>query len=126
MSDRSFSKLSKRRIVLFVFLLLIAVLSLGGVLLVAGERPPLPDALEALSSDDTVTVVLQPWLTFAPTENTPTTGFIFYPGGRIDPRGYAPLAPVPTQTNFKTAKRRFQADYRCRLRQPAPLADEVR
>ncbi len=91
MSERFFSKLSKRRVVLFVLLLLIAALTLGGVVLVSGERPPLPEALDALESDDAVTVVLQPWLTFAPAKNTPDTGFIFYPGGRIDPRGYAPL-----------------------------------
>jgi pimeloyl-ACP methyl ester carboxylesterase len=47
--------------------------------------------MEALASDALVQVELEPWLTFAPTQGTPDTGFIFYPGGRIDPRGYAPL-----------------------------------
>ena len=30
------------------------------------------------------------WLVFAPKQTTPTTGFIFYPGGLVDPRAYAP------------------------------------
>ncbi len=54
-------------------------------------RPPLPEAVRALESDNRVEVTKDPWLTFAPRQAPPTTGFIFYPGGRIDPRGYAPL-----------------------------------
>jgi dienelactone hydrolase len=56
-------------------------------------RPPLPEAIEALESDGLVTVSQQkPWLTFSPAKDLPTTGLIFYPGGRVDPRGYALLA----------------------------------
>ena len=44
-----------------------------------------------MTGDDLVQVTHEPWLTFSPTDSRPTTGFIFYPGGRIDPRGYAPL-----------------------------------
>jgi dienelactone hydrolase len=51
----------------------------------------LPEAIKALESDEWVTVSHDPWLTFAPTQVTPDTGFVFYPGGRVDPRGYAPL-----------------------------------
>lgn len=54
-------------------------------------RPPLDDALAALESDDQVQVEGQPWLIFQPEGTFPETGLIFYPGGRIDPRGYAPL-----------------------------------
>ena len=54
-------------------------------------RQPLPEAVKALQSDERVTVSFDPWLTFTPTQVTPNTGFVFYPGGRIDPRGYAPL-----------------------------------
>jgi len=32
-----------------------------------------------------------PWLTFTPKQDAADTGFIFYPGGRIDPRGYSNL-----------------------------------
>jgi pimeloyl-ACP methyl ester carboxylesterase len=91
MADRLLSKLTKRQIALLILLPLIAVLSFFGAQLLTNERPPLPDAIAALRSDDRVKVAQEPWLTFAPTEDTPDTGFIFYPGGRIDPQGYAPL-----------------------------------
>jgi len=45
----------------------------------------------ALESDELVRVTQDPWLTFEPAQYTPDTGLIFYPGGRIDPRGYATL-----------------------------------
>ena len=54
-------------------------------------RPPLPEAIAALESDDLVTVTHEPWLTFSPSQNMSNTGFIFYPGGRVDPRAYASL-----------------------------------
>ncbi len=54
-------------------------------------RPPLPEAEAALISDENVKVTLEPWITFTPTDPNVKIGFIFYPGGRIDPRGYASL-----------------------------------
>ena len=53
---------------------------------------PMPEALIALQSDSDVTVTTEPWLVFQPTDQVPTTGFIIYPGGRVDPRAYAPIA----------------------------------
>jgi pimeloyl-ACP methyl ester carboxylesterase len=53
---------------------------------------PMPEALAALSSDGEVQVETGPWLTFRPTGSQPDTGLIFYPGGRVDYRSYAPLA----------------------------------
>jgi hypothetical protein len=53
---------------------------------------PMPEALAALQSDNQVQVESGPWLTFRPTGSQPDTGLIFYPGGRVDYRSYAPLA----------------------------------
>lgn len=53
---------------------------------------PMPEAINAMQSDSQVTVSSDPWLVFQPTEQTPTKGLIVYPGGRVDPRAYAPLA----------------------------------
>ena len=55
-------------------------------------RPPAPARSgNAARSDDLVTVTDTPWLNFTPQQDWQETGFIFYPGGRIDPRGYSTL-----------------------------------
>jgi len=51
----------------------------------------MPEAVEALEGDELVSVTKEPWLTFSPAKDSPTTGLIFYPGGRVDPRAYAHL-----------------------------------
>ncbi len=73
--------------------LLLILLLLGGFVL-WGSTPlgPSDAALAASTSDDSVTVVRDRWITFQPTAVDPTTGLILYPGGRVDPRSYAPLA----------------------------------
>ncbi len=53
---------------------------------------PQPEALTAMQSTPQVTVQSDRWLTFSPTQETPQAGFIFYPGGLVDPRAYAPPA----------------------------------
>jgi pimeloyl-ACP methyl ester carboxylesterase len=53
---------------------------------------PMPEALAAMQTDSQVTVTSEPWLVFQPTDQIPTTGLIIYPGGRVDPRAYAPIA----------------------------------
>ena len=69
---------------------IIAVI-LWGIQWATYARPPLPEAIEALESDGRVQISNEPWLAFSPKRSTPITGFIFYPGGRVDPRGYASL-----------------------------------
>ncbi|MFC2046258.1 alpha/beta family hydrolase [Chloroflexota bacterium] len=91
MTDKPLPRPAKKQIGLLIVLLILAALIVVGVRWLTSERQPLPVALEALESDDLVRVTQEPWLTFAPAQGTPETGFIFYPGGRIDPRGYAPL-----------------------------------
>jgi acetyl esterase/lipase len=79
------------RILLWV-LGLLAILIGGFVLWGYTPAKPMPEALSALQSDAQVTVTDNAWLTFAPTGVQPDTGLIFYPGGRVEPRAYAPAA----------------------------------
>jgi dienelactone hydrolase len=51
---------------------------------------PMPEALSALQSDDQIAVDAAHWIVFRPAVQTPAVGFIFYPGGRVDFRSYAP------------------------------------
>lgn len=79
-------------------LLLIPVLLVGGFVVWAKSTPrPMPEAeaaLEAPADTDGVLVTTQDWLTFRPVSEDQelSTALIFYPGGRIDPRSYAPAA----------------------------------
>ena len=67
---------------------------LFGSFLVWAETPlgPMPEALAALESDAQVQVEQGEWYIFRPTGSTPDYGVIIYPGGRVDPRSYAPMA----------------------------------
>ena len=78
----------------FGLLLIVVGLGLGGLLWLTHERQLLPEFADTLKRDERVTVTQQPWLTFTPTGDSPNTGFIFYPGGRVVPQGYAPLMKV--------------------------------
>ena len=80
-----------RRWVVTALMVVIVGIVLWGLRWATYARPPLPKAVEALESDSLVDVTQESWLTFSPTQDAPTTGFIFYPGGRIDPQGYAIL-----------------------------------
>ena len=74
-------------------LLLLPVLLVAGFVIWASTGPaPMPEALAALDSDDQVMVEADPWLTFEPVGESSRTGLILYPGGRVDPRAYAPTA----------------------------------
>ncbi|MCE7986417.1 MAG: alpha/beta hydrolase [Caldilinea sp. CFX5] len=73
-------------------ILAVALLFIG--FLVWAGRPAMAttEALDALTTDEKVFVTTTPWLVFTPVTPTATTGLIFYPGGLVDPRAYAPAA----------------------------------
>ncbi|MBI9047085.1 MAG: alpha/beta hydrolase [Anaerolineaceae bacterium] len=87
----------------FWLILLVSILAIGllvGLNWATYARPPLSDALSAMESDALVVVSEEPWLTFSPAGGEPETGFIFYPGGRVDPQGYAPLMRGIASENY--------------------------
>lgn len=81
------------RALLSGFLALLLLGSGGFVLWASNPLPAMPEALAALQSDEQVDVRVEGnRLSFVPRSNSPNTAFIFYPGGRVDERAYAPLA----------------------------------
>ncbi|WP_201781142.1 alpha/beta hydrolase [Ornatilinea apprima] len=79
----------KKVLVIALGILLLAVVGF----VVWGSTPLGPDdaALAALQSDAQVTVSQMPGvIVFAPVGDFPTKGLVFYPGGRVDYRAYAP------------------------------------
>ena len=76
------------------------------------SHPPMPEALEAMESDISVTVEtveVAEWAegsnyyyVFKPKYTNPNIGFIFYPGGLVDPRAYAPPARAIAAKGYLT------------------------
>ena len=62
--------------------------------------PPMAEAVAALETDSKIQVTTEPWLVFTPQNVQPTTGLIFYPGGRVDPRAYAPMARAIAEQGY--------------------------
>jgi len=92
----------KRTKILLIAVLIVIIVVTGFV--VWAETPPTPmqEALNALQSDTKVTVISGQWLVFEPRATNYTVGFIFYPGGRVDYRSYAPYAHAIADEGFLT------------------------
>jgi hypothetical protein len=76
-----------------VGIILVLVVAFAGFVIWAETPPsPMPEAYDALKSDSSVMVSIGNWLVFTPVSSNVSTGFIIYPGGRVDFRSYAPAA----------------------------------
>ncbi|HSQ40129.1 MAG TPA: alpha/beta hydrolase [Anaerolineales bacterium] len=90
--------------VLLGLLAVVAVLALGFVIWASAAAKPTDAALRALESDKRVSVVRRDgFITFSPAGTSPTTGFIFYPGGRVDYRAYAPVLRMIAEQGYFVA-----------------------
>lgn len=90
----------RKKIVLSLIGIILAGFLVWGVQWATFARQPLPEAIAAGRSDNLVTVTDTPWLTFTPVKDSSDTGFIFYPGGRIDPRGYSTLMRAISEKGY--------------------------
>ena len=81
------------RIILIVAGITLLVSLVGFVAWGLTPLGPTEEALAAMESDSVVTVQDNgEFVSFTPTASVPITGFIFYPGGHVDYRSYAPIA----------------------------------
>ncbi|MDP2183651.1 MAG: alpha/beta hydrolase [Actinomycetota bacterium] len=88
------------RIALAIALLLVALVAVGAWWLLT-PLPPDERALSALASDDIVAVDESPELIeFSPVGEHSRVGIVFYPGARVDPRAYAPLARTIAERGY--------------------------
>jgi len=72
-----------------ILLAILLVIAVGGFVWLSDLADPMPEAEAALVSGPEVTVSTDGHLTFQPAAPA-STGFVFYPGGRVSPEAYAP------------------------------------
>ncbi|MGV8982516.1 alpha/beta hydrolase [Clostridium sp.] len=82
----------KKKKLLKLILFAIIILLIGySAFWVSSYSKPTQDALAVLNSNSTIDVIRDKFITFTPKYQKVTTGFIFYPGGKVAPEAYAPL-----------------------------------
>jgi len=86
-----------RYILAGLLVLLVAGLVVGTIYVIAANNrnAARPEAVAAMAGNEFVAVsepADEDWIVFSPTGQNPTTGFIIYPGGFVDPVAYAPVA----------------------------------
>ncbi len=88
-----------------LFGIFVAILLLVGGFTVWAYTPasPMPEAMAAMQSNSSVQITKDGWVTFSPINGEPDTGVIFYPGGRVDYRAYAPLMRELTTKGYLVA-----------------------
>jgi dienelactone hydrolase len=89
-----------RRFILLVFFILVLLGVTGFIAWANATNEPMAEAQAALLSDSLVIVEDGAWLVFRPATSTPTTGLVYYPGGRVDARAYAPMARALAQEGY--------------------------
>ncbi|MGL4912501.1 MAG: alpha/beta hydrolase [Romboutsia sp.] len=59
-------------------------------------------AMQALTSGDSVKVTtIDDYISFTPKNETPTKGFIFYPGAKVEPESYAPICREIAENGYE-------------------------
>ena len=92
------------------FVAVIVILIIGFTIWANNPAQPASAALQALQSDAQVTVTQQnDFIIFEPADSQPAIGFAFYPGGRVDPRAYAPLARTLAEAGILAGLERLEA-----------------
>ena len=90
--------------------ILLGIIAIGVLLVVVAgawwlqPQPLLPETAAAMQSTDAVTFSeTNGYLEYTPTGVTPTTGFIFYPGGKVEPAAYARSAQAIAEAGYLVA-----------------------
>lgn len=86
-----------------VYIIGLLIIMAGVFLSTLSPVGPLPEALPYLQSTSRVQVQTGSYTWFQPAQSAAKTGFIFYPGGRVDYRSYAPLCASLAEKGWPVA-----------------------
>ncbi len=91
-------KIFKR--VLIGFIAFIAVIMIGFSIWAYTPAKPMPQAFDSVKSAEVMTIGNGKTLVFTPVSGEAMTGLIFYPGGRVDYRAYAPMGEALAEKGY--------------------------
>lgn len=83
-------------------LLLALVLVISSIVYLSGSYRAMPEAIAAAASTDEVIFSDVRWLSLSPTGTGNDTGILFYPGGKVDPKAYLPMAQALAESGCET------------------------
>jgi pimeloyl-ACP methyl ester carboxylesterase len=89
-----------RRIAIVLIVIIALLVSAFVVWASTPAGPVMPEAEAALRDTPTVEVSQTPYLSFRPTQSTPTTGLILYPGGKVPSEAYAPYGQALAELGY--------------------------
>jgi hypothetical protein len=84
--------MKKKRLKLYIHLVLLILILGYGTYWVNDYYRPTEDAVPVFNSGKSMEISKDDFITIYPKEETITTGFIFYPGGKVAPEAYIPIA----------------------------------
>lgn len=94
-----------KRALKVLFIVLIAVVVLAGgfaIYTIETSYRASEEALEALEGSDYVSVENDKYISFSPKDNARSIGFVYYPGGKVEPEAYAPYALALAEKGIPT------------------------
>lgn len=91
-----------KKVMKYIAITLFIIVFALGVYMLWGQKGPMPQALEAMKTDDKVTVTDGKYISFKPKDIETKKALIIYPGAKIDPRAYAPMAKSFAENGIET------------------------
>ena len=93
--------MKKKRLLKLIPFVIIILLVGYSAFWVSSYSKPTEDAIAVFNSNSTIDVTRDKFITFTPKYQEATTGFIFYPGGKVAPEAYAPLCSKIAAKGYK-------------------------
>lgn len=93
--------MNKKRLKIFIPLLILFLLLGYGAYWLTDYYKPTEEAVAAFSENKSFQVIKDEFISVNPKNVNTTTGFIFYPGGKVAPEAYIPLASKIANNGYK-------------------------
>jgi len=91
----------KRKPKLITGIVIILFVIIIGLIWYLRPHQPMKEAKEVLGSNENIDIDSKNYFVFKPTDEEVNTGLIFYPGARVKPEAYSPLAYDIAKSNIK-------------------------